>query len=426
MKAQMVNANENRSKCNRALPCDSCTRRGHETACRYATNALRSTTPSLPAKTRAFKDRLDSLEKLVSSLAAKDSSDLKDFSPGAGNPTAKSAVRPLAPRLQETDNGQLNYIDPSHWESILEDIREFREHLSPSETLTSHESSRSEGTDPPSGQDTGFLFGDVSGGSIKQLLTVLPTRPICDMLLAWFFNARFMNLGMVHPVKFQTEYKAFWEAPETTTPLWIGLLFSILSVTVTLRKLANPAPLGLSAFALTTFVLSLVNLHTRNVAVPNVVISLAFGYGGLVQLLAVMVETAFQSGSRKIMRDSKLETFSHQFTGLDEIANQQLYFATLILISALREMACGNTFGATALSSYGGFWIAYAILLVPQFHALDPEKYTAAAEANVLGFFLTGWFIFTTLMVLCTLRSTVMFFSLFFTLDLAFLFLACE
>lgn len=89
-------------------------------------------------------------------------------------------------------------------------------------------------------------------------------------------------------------------------------------------------------------------------------------------------------------------------------------------------MACGNTFGATALSSYGGFWIAYAILLVPQFHALDPEKYTEAATSNVLGFFLTGWFIFTFLMVMCTLRSTVIFFSLFFTLDLAFLFLACE
>lgn len=54
------------------------------------------------------------------------------------------------------------------------------------------------------------------------------------------------------------------------------------------RKLANPAPLGLSAFALTTFVLSLINLQTRNVMEPNVVISLAFGYGGLVQLLAGM------------------------------------------------------------------------------------------------------------------------------------------
>jgi len=54
------------------------------------------------------------------------------------------------------------------------------------------------------------------------------------------------------------------------------------------RKLANPAPLGLSAFALTTFVLSLVNMRTRGVAEPNIVVALAFGYGGLVQLLAGM------------------------------------------------------------------------------------------------------------------------------------------
>ncbi|KAI0473595.1 GPR1/FUN34/yaaH family-domain-containing protein [Xylariaceae sp. FL0804] len=145
---------------------------------------------------------------------------------------------------------------------------------------------------------------------------------------------------------------------------------------VTDRKIANPAPLGLCGFALTTFVLSLINVNTRNITEPNVVVSLAYGYGGLVQLLAGMW-----------------------------------------------EMAVGNTFGATALSSYGGFWIAYAILLTPGFHALD--AYTDAAdEASVLGFFLAGWFIFTFILVLCTLRSTVMFFLLFFTLDLAFLFLS--
>lgn len=54
------------------------------------------------------------------------------------------------------------------------------------------------------------------------------------------------------------------------------------------RKLANPAPLGLSAFALTTFVLSAINLQTRGVTAPNIVVTLAFGYGGLVQLLAGM------------------------------------------------------------------------------------------------------------------------------------------
>ena len=54
------------------------------------------------------------------------------------------------------------------------------------------------------------------------------------------------------------------------------------------RKFANPAPLGLSAFALTTFVLSLINIQNRGVVQPNIVVSLAFGYGGLVQLLAGM------------------------------------------------------------------------------------------------------------------------------------------
>jgi len=54
------------------------------------------------------------------------------------------------------------------------------------------------------------------------------------------------------------------------------------------RKFANPAPLGLSAFALTTFVLSLINVGTRDVTEPNIVVALAFGYGGLIQLLAGM------------------------------------------------------------------------------------------------------------------------------------------
>ncbi|KAK1659926.1 GPR1/FUN34/yaaH family protein [Colletotrichum godetiae] len=148
------------------------------------------------------------------------------------------------------------------------------------------------------------------------------------------------------------------------------------------RKFANPAPLGLSAFALTTFVLSCVNLHARGVTAPNIAVPLAFGYGGLVQLLAGMW-----------------------------------------------EMAVGNTFGATALSSYGGFWIAYGILLTPNWGIIATDGPYAANYSDhysAVGFFLTGWFIFTTLLLLCTLRSTVVFFSLFFTLDLAFLFLACE
>ena len=54
------------------------------------------------------------------------------------------------------------------------------------------------------------------------------------------------------------------------------------------RKIANPAPLGLCAFALTTFVLGLINMNARGLTEPNLVIGLAYGYGGLVQLLAGM------------------------------------------------------------------------------------------------------------------------------------------
>lgn len=91
-------------------------------------------------------------------------------------------------------------------------------------------------------------------------------------------------------------------------------------------------------------------------------------------------------------------------------------------------MAVGNTFGATALSSYGGFWISIAIVLTPSFGIGAAYKTTTSGVNdfnNAYGYFLMGWFIFTTILLLCTLRSTLAFFLLFFTLDLAFLFLAC-
>ncbi|KAH6852410.1 glyoxylate pathway regulator [Alternaria sp. MG1] len=142
------------------------------------------------------------------------------------------------------------------------------------------------------------------------------------------------------------------------------------------RKFANPAPLGLSAFALTTFVLSLINVNTRSIGHPNIVVALAYGYGGLVQLLAGMW-----------------------------------------------EMAVGNTFGATALSSYGGFWIAFAIVLTPGGFAIETSLVEEGEFYDSFGLFLMGWFIFTFILLLCTLRSTVAFFFLFFTLDMAFLML---
>lgn len=58
---------------------------------------------------------------------------------------------------------------------------------------------------------------------------------------------------------------------------------------------------------------------------------------------------------------------------------------------SLREMAAGNTFGATALSSYGGFWISFAIILTPGGFAIEETVATndsAAAFANSFGLYL--------------------------------------
>ncbi|KAI8680662.1 hypothetical protein NCS56_00472000 [Fusarium sp. Ph1] len=145
------------------------------------------------------------------------------------------------------------------------------------------------------------------------------------------------------------------------------------------RRFANPSPLGLSAFAVTTFVLSCVNMHVRGETKPNIAVPLAFGYGGLVQLLAGMW-----------------------------------------------EMAVGNTFGATALSSYGGFWIAYGILLTPTWNTLGADGPYEGDTGSVMGFFLTAWWIFSTMLLICTLKSSAAFFLLFFAVDLTFLLLACE
>ena len=56
-----------------------------------------------------------------------------------------------------------------------------------------------------------------------------------------------------------------------------------------------------------------------------------------------------------------------------------------------REMAVGNTFGATALSSYGGFWLSFAIILTPGGFQIEDTITTtenAAAFRNSFGFFL--------------------------------------
>ncbi len=135
--------------------------------------------------------------------------------------------------------------------------------------------------------------------------------------------------------------------------------------------IANPGPLGLCAFALTTFVLSSVNAGWFP-GVTSVVIGLALFYGGIVQVCAGMWE-----------------------------------FKT------------GNTFGATAFSSYGAFWLALGFTLLPGSGIL--ASLDKAVVPQALGLFLLGWTIFTAIMFIGTLRSNVALIAVFGFLTLTFL-----
>jgi succinate-acetate transporter protein len=117
---------------------------------------------------------------------------------------------------------------------------------------------------------------------------------------------------------------------------------------------ADPGPLGLAAFALTTFVLSMFNANLVSHAGEPVVLGLALAYGGIAQLLAGMWE-----------------------------------FRT------------GNTFGAVAFTSFGAFWISFWAL-VTFFADKIPAEHLGAA----LGLYLIAWGIFTTYMFVASLRTT--------------------
>jgi uncharacterized protein len=119
---------------------------------------------------------------------------------------------------------------------------------------------------------------------------------------------------------------------------------------------ADPAPLGLAGFALTTFVLSMFNSGLVSAKGEPIVLGLALAYGGLAQLLA----------------------------GMWEFKNN-------------------NAFGATAFTSYGAFWLSFWA-----FNQFFAKEITAKADlGHAVGLYLIGWGIFTAYMWIASFRVSV-------------------
>ncbi|KAK3902854.1 hypothetical protein C8A05DRAFT_43805 [Staphylotrichum tortipilum] len=217
-----------KAKCNRAFPCDTCIGRNQAASCQYAANVKR--TEAGVSKKTSLKDRLKSLEALVSSLAAQDlvvqqankGSDqvapaLKPRSipsQTSSEPEARpeQSSSPETPCMRQVNDGQVRFVDSGHWLSVLDEIREVQEQLSPEGTLPPEDMPRGLKPEPELHEALSVLGLEVTL-SMEDIMTALPPRPTCDRLLSHYFIARFQVVGIVHPVEFQKEYEDFWEDP---------------------------------------------------------------------------------------------------------------------------------------------------------------------------------------------------------------------
>jgi uncharacterized protein len=130
---------------------------------------------------------------------------------------------------------------------------------------------------------------------------------------------------------------------------------------------ADPAPLGLAAFALTTFLLSAVNAGWAKSSTGFDWWGYAIAYGGLCQLLA----------------------------GMWEFRNR-------------------NVFGATAFSTYGGFWIGVGLWL----HFIAPTATHPIQLNRDLGWILLAFAIFNTYMLIISSQVNMAVFLVFLTLEI--------
>jgi succinate-acetate transporter protein len=149
--------------------------------------------------------------------------------------------------------------------------------------------------------------------------------------------------------------------PDTNDPTAGRVAISRELASEQVRLIADPAPLGLAAFALTTFLLSLANAGFMPATAEPIVFGVALAYGGIAQMLAGMWEF------RK-----------------------------------------GNVFGATVFTSYGAFWLSFWAYVTFFAATVPAEEHGMAA-----GWFLIAWAIFTTLMLVASLRTTAVLAGLF-------------
>lgn len=145
--------------------------------------------------------------------------------------------------------------------------------------------------------------------------------------------------------------------------------------TETTKKVANPGPLGLLGFGMTTVLL---NIHNAGfLPLSIMIVAMGICLGGLAQIIA-----------------------------------------------GVRELCQGNTFGGTAFTAYGLFWWSLVLIWVNPFAGTEAVPGIESADTTAMGFYLLMWALFTAFMFIGTFKHNIATRVVFGSLTLLFLLLS--
>lgn len=259
-----------RLKCDRQSPCKTCVDRGLSLSCTYSRNISSPTasTPSQPGTN--VHDRIDQLEKLVTSLLAeKNAGDRRRTSafstvlsplPSGLNEESANAEAPKTPVHITLENDETQYTDSGHWMSILDSVAELKGELDQiaSESTPHNEADSDEGPE--------LLFGLRTHVTRQDILASLPPKAEADILLERYWKFVDVAPTIMHRPKFLREYNDFWNAPNETPIMWIGVLYGLFAIAIRVQSLIEEHDAGIADESKRTFSKARQDLYRQKVA----------------------------------------------------------------------------------------------------------------------------------------------------------------
>ncbi|CRG90985.1 [NU+] prion formation protein 1 [Talaromyces islandicus] len=141
------------------------------------------------------------------------------------------------------ENTEMTYVEGSHWTAILDNIAELKGYFDDTDAPeTAHTVDNHSMGQGPRFQHSGpaLILGNFQRIDRSRIIATIPPRPRADRLVAKYFSSRNVNSLLIHGPTFLDEYHQFWESPQNTSTMWIGLLFAIMCLGASTEKLETP------------------------------------------------------------------------------------------------------------------------------------------------------------------------------------------